>query len=126
MIDRIFLAVTIAVVMAAGQPASAADAARQLSGSEVARRFSGMELTDEAHWAYVFARAGMLTLYSLGKKTTGHWHVDSNKLCMSEGQNALLQCYAVWISGTDVELRPGQEASPPLSGVLMKQKKHNL
>ena len=126
MIDRIFLGVTMAVVMAAGQPANAADAARQLSGSEVARRFSGMELTDEAHWAYVFAGAGMLTLYSLGKKTTGHWRVDNNELCMSEGRTAGLQCYAVWISGADVELRPSQEASPRLSGVLMKPRKHNL
>ena len=126
MIDRMILGVMTAVVMAAGQPASAADAARQLSGGEVTRRFSGMELTDEAHWAYVFAGAGILTLYSLGKKTTGHWRVDNNELCMSEGQNARLQCHAVWISGTDVELRPSQEASPPLSGVLMKQRTHNL
>ncbi len=126
MIARMFLCATIAVVMASGQPANAADSARQLSGSEVTRRFSNMELTDEAHWAYVFARAGKLTLYSLGKKTTGHWRLASNKLCMNEGPSEELQCYSVWSYGSGLELRPDQETSPPLFGVLMKQRKDDL
>src|SRR3954468_11803393 len=47
--------------------AQAADAFRQLKGSEIKARFAGMELGDGVHWAYVFARDGRTKSFSMGK-----------------------------------------------------------
>jgi hypothetical protein len=42
------------------QGTAAADAYHRVKGREIAARFTGMELTDEVHWAYVFAKGGHL------------------------------------------------------------------
>lgn len=65
-------------------PAEAADSFRQLKGSEIKARFAGTELTDEAHWAYVFGRDGRTTSFSLGKQGSGTWRVGKDELLRRE------------------------------------------
>ena len=77
-----------------------------------------MEITDEAHWADVFAANGALTSYSMGRKSTGKWHVQKDTLCIDRGQDDG-GCYQVWLSGKKVELRR-EGSSLPMEGVLQR------
>ncbi|MBA3520275.1 MAG: hypothetical protein H0T75_22150 [Rhizobiales bacterium] len=89
--------------------AGAAETFRQLKGSEIAARFKGMEFTDdEVHWAYVFDRSGRLSSFSMGKKGTGAWRVEKDKLCLDRGSEQ--GCYEVWTSSRNAQLRqPGSD-----------------
>ena len=40
--------------------AAAAENSQKLSGSQIRAKFTGMQLTDEVHWRYVYARDGTL------------------------------------------------------------------
>ena len=97
--------------------AGAAETFRQLKGSEIAARFKGMEFTDEVHWAYVFDQTGRLSSFSMGKKGTGTWRVEKDKLCFDRGSEQ--GCYEVWMSGRNAQLRqPGSDLFE--EGVLQK------
>ncbi len=106
-------------VLTFGPPVDAAEKFQKLSGPQIRARFAGMEITDEAHWADVFASNGMLTSYSMGRKKSGKWHVQNDELCIDRG-NEDGGCYQVWLSGKQVELRRAG-SSLPLEGVLQKQ-----
>src|SRR5262245_719433 len=99
--------------------AQAAEKFQKLSGSQIRAKLGGMEITDEAHWADVFAANGTLTSYSMGRKSTGKWSVQKNELCIERGTDDG-GCYQVWLSGKKVELRR-EGSSLPLEGVLQKQ-----
>ena len=81
---RIMLGVAALAIVAATFPwngiARAAGTFRMLKGSEIRATLAGMELTDEVHWAYVFARSGTLTIYSMSRKIAGRWSVQQDQL----------------------------------------------
>jgi hypothetical protein len=106
-------------VLTFGLPVEAAEKFQKLSGPQIRTRLVGMEITDEAHWADVFAANGTLTSYSMGRKNSGKWHVQNDELCIDRG-NHDGGCYQVWLSGKKVELRRAG-SSLPLEGVLQKQ-----
>ena len=106
-------------VLTFGPPVEAAEKFQKLSGPQIRTRLAGMEITDEAHWADVFAANGTLTSYSMGRKNGGKWHVQNNELCIDRG-NEDGGCYQVWLSGKKIELRRAG-SSLPLEGVLQKQ-----
>jgi hypothetical protein len=106
-------------VLTFGPPVDAAEKFQKLSGPQIRARLAGMEITDEAHWADIFAANGMLTSYSMGRKNSGKWHVQNDELCIDRG-NEDGGCYQVWLSGKKVELRRAG-SSLPLEGVLQKQ-----
>ena len=99
--------------------ADAAEKFQKLSGSQIRARLAGMEITDEVHWADVFAANGTLTSYSMGRKSNGTWRVQKDELCIDRGKDEG-GCYQVWISGKKVELRR-EGSTLPLEGVLQKQ-----
>ena len=99
--------------------ADAAERFQKLNGSQVRSRIAGMEITDEVHWADVFAANGTLTSYSMGRKNIGKWHVQKDELCIDRG-NDDGGCYQVWLAGKKIELRR-EGSSLPLEGVLQKQ-----
>ena len=116
------LLVAIAAVVSVftlGPPVEAAEKFQKLSGPQIRAKLAGMEITDEAHWADVFAANGALTSYSMGRKSTGKWHVQKDTLCIDRGQDDG-GCYQVWLSGMKVELRR-EGSTLPLEGVLQKQ-----
>src|SRR5215210_7747719 len=49
-------ALVFTAVLAFGTPARAAEAFRQLNGTEIKAHFSGKELTDVVHWGMRFGR----------------------------------------------------------------------
>ena len=106
-------------ILTFGPPVEAAEKFQKLSGSQIRARLAGMEITDEAHWADVFAANGTLTSYSMGRKNSGKWHVQNDELCIDRGKDDG-GCYQVWLSGNKIELRR-EGANVALEGVLQKQ-----
>lgn len=112
-------ALIVSTVIFVTSAAFAAEKFQKLSGSQIQATLAGMEITDEAHWADVFAANGMLTSYSMGRKNTGRWHVQKDELCIDRGKDDG-GCYQVWFSGKRVELRR-EGSSLLLEGVLQKK-----
>jgi len=120
---RSLTAATIAVVqlLLLNLTADAAEKFQKLSASQIRTRLAGMEITDEVHWADVFAANGTLTSYSMGRKKTGKWYVQKDELCIDRGtddEGGI--CYQVWLAGNKVELRR-EGSNLPFEGVLQKQ-----
>ena len=111
--------VAIAGVLTFELPVEAAEKFQKLSGPQIRAKLAGMEITDEAHWADVFAANGTLTSYSMSRKKSGKWHVQKDELCIDRGDDNG-GCSQVWLSGRKVELRR-EGSSLPLEGVLQKQ-----
>ena len=106
-------------VLTFGLPVEAGEKFQKLSGPQIRAKLAGMEITDEAHWADVFAANGALTSYSMGRKNSGKWSVQKDDLCIERGADNG-GCYQVWLSGKKIELRR-EGSSLPLEGVLQKQ-----
>src|SRR5436853_1832611 len=107
-------------ILTFGPPVEAAEKFQKLSGSQIQGRLAGMEITDEAHWADVFAANGTLTSYSMGRKNSGKWHVQNDEVCIDRA-NDDGGYYQVWLLGNKHDLpRPG--SSLPLEGVLPDQR----
>jgi hypothetical protein len=111
--------IAIAGVLAFQASMEAAEKFQKLSGPQIRAKLAGMEITDQAHWADVFAVNGTLTTYSMGRKSSGKWRVQKDEICIDRGSDDG-GCYQVWLSGTKVELRR-EGSSLPLEGVLQKQ-----
>ena|SRR5262245_6216040 len=117
---RLALAAT-AVLCAIAVPSRAqpAEKFQRLTGAQIQARLAGMEITDEVHWADVFAADGTLTSYSMGRKSNGKWRVQKDELCIDRGKDDG-GCYQVWLAGKQVELRR-EGSTMPREGVLQKQ-----
>src|SRR5882724_11094604 len=103
------LVLMVATALWAGMLGSGVESAekfQRLTGAQIQARLAGMEITDEVHWADVFADNGTLTSYSMGRKSSGKWRVQKDELCIDRGKDDG-GCYQVWISGKKVELRRG-------------------
>ena len=92
---------------------------QRLTGAQIQARVAGMEITDETHWADVFAANGTLTSYSMGRKSSGKWRVQKDEICIDRGKDDG-GCYQVWLAGRKVELRR-EGSTLPLEGVLQRQ-----
>jgi len=103
----------------AGSQVESAEKFQKLTGAQIQAKVAGMEITDETHWADVFAANGTLTSYSMGRKSNGKWRVQKDELCIDRGKDDG-GCYQVWLAGKKVELRR-EGSTLPLEGVLQKQ-----
>jgi len=70
-----------------GSQAESAEKFQRLTGAQIQARLSSMEITDEVHWADVFAANGTLTSYSMGRKSNGKWRVQKDELCIDRGKD---------------------------------------
>src|SRR4051812_18072532 len=115
------LAGVIAVMFASRL--SAAEAFRQLNGSEIRAMLSGRELSDGVHWSMRFGAGGKLTTseavgrFAPEAKDSGRgtWRVIRDELCLDDGTGGAT-CHQVWIAGKTVQLR--RDGAPPEDGVL--------
>ena len=82
--------------------------------SEIRANLAGMELTDNVHDLY--ERNGSVISSSMGRKRTGKWRVENDQLCIEFEKEPVPNCYDVWLSGKQVELR--REGLLPLQGTL--------
>ena len=102
-----------------GSQVESAEKFQKLTGAQIQARLAGMEITDEVHWADVFAANGTLTSYSMGRKSDGKWRVQKDELCIDRGKDEG-GCYQVWLVEKKVELRR-EGSTMPLEDVLQKQ-----
>ena len=113
------LAAAALCAIAVESRAESAERFQRLTGAQIQARIVGMEITDEVHWADVFAANGTLTSYSMGRKTSGKWRVQKDELCIDRGKDDG-GCYQVWLSGKKIELRR-EGSTLPLEGILQRQ-----
>jgi len=113
------LALLATAALCAGTQVDAAEKFQKLTGAQIQARLAGMEITDETHWADLFAANGTLTSYSMGRKSSGKWRVQKDELCIDRGKDDG-GCYQVWLSGKKIELRR-EGSTLPLEGVLQRQ-----
>ena len=100
----IVAAITIGSVLFEISPV-AAENVQKLSGAQIRSKFAGMQLTDEAHWRYVYDRDGRLRSYSMGTKKVGKWAIEKDELCLylKEPDDS---CYEVSRAGERIEMKP--------------------
>jgi hypothetical protein len=116
------IAITLGL-LAADVNCEAAEKFQKLSGSQIRAKLTGMEMTDNVHFADVFAANGGLRTFSMGHKKDGKWRVEKDELCVDRGKDDG-GCYQVWISGKNVEFRhEGLAAS--LEGILQRPAARN-
>jgi hypothetical protein len=111
------LAMTAVLAASAVAPASA-ETFRRLSGAQIKARFAGMDMSDGVHWRDSYARDGGLASQSMGKRRSGAWRVENDRLCIDLAESG--GCYEVWLAGTKVEFRREGFDGAILDGELLK------
>ena len=103
-------------VAALGSTAVTEEKFQKLTGGQIRAKLAGMELTDNVHWGDLYQRNGTVMSTSMGHKRTGKWQIENDQLCIEFEKEPIPQCYDVWLSGNQVELR--REGLSPLEGTL--------
>jgi len=106
----------VLAVAAFGTAAAAEERFQKLNAGQIRAKLGGMELTDNVHWSDLYQRNGTVESTSMGRKRTGKWRVEKDQLCVEFEKEPIPQCYDVWLSGKQIELR--REGLLPLQGVL--------
>jgi hypothetical protein len=99
-----------------GSNAAAEQKFEKLTAGQIRAKLAGMELTDNVHWRDLYQRNGTVTSTSMGRKRSGRWLVENDQLCIEFEKELIPNCYDVWLSGKQVELR--REGLLPLQGTL--------
>jgi hypothetical protein len=103
-------------VAALGSTAVTEEKFQKLTGGQIRAKLAGTELTDNVHWRDRYQRNGTVMSTSMGRKRTGKWQIENDQLCIEFEKEPIPQCYDVWLSGNQVELR--REGLSPLEGTL--------
>ena len=92
-------------VAALGSTAVTEEKFQKLTAGQIRAKLAGMELTDDVHWRDLYQRNGTVVSTSMGRKRTGKWRIENDQLCIEFEKEPILNCYDVWLSGKQVELR---------------------
>ncbi|MEH2470966.1 hypothetical protein V1281_007845 [Nitrobacteraceae bacterium AZCC 2161] len=92
-----------------GLAAHAQDNFRLLGEKEIRERAVGKDITDSSHWVSYLRPDGKLLSDEMGRKWTGVWKIQKNKLCMSNPSLDSLNCNEVWMSGANIRLRANKD-----------------
>jgi hypothetical protein len=103
-----------------GISALAEDQFKKLSGTQIRAKFTGMEFTDQVHWGEVYEGNGKLRSEEMGTKRAGTWRIQKDQLCTDYGKEVGSNCYEVWMSGKNVQLKIADSPALPLEGVLAR------
>jgi hypothetical protein len=106
-----------------GSSAAAEERFQKLTAGQIRAKLAGMELTDNVHWRDLYQRNGTVLSESMGRKRTGKWRVEKDQLCIELEKDPIPNCYDVWLSGKQVELR--REGLLPLQGALETSSERN-
>jgi len=100
---RMMLVVLPTLVFASAS--SAQEQFKLLGEREIRTKVIGNDITDSSHWSMYLRSDGALIRDEMGRKRTGIWKIQKNKLCMSNPSTNLLDCHEVWMSGQNIRLR---------------------
>jgi hypothetical protein len=90
--------------------------ASKLNGGQIRGKLAGMEFTDEIHLREFYERSDKVTSNSMGRKRSGQWRVEKDRVCVEYEKEPPAKCYEVWAAGKKIELRG--EGLLPVQGVL--------
>jgi len=109
MIRRTLRVLTLTLELPAlvcGSAAYAQDSFKLLSEKEIRARVIGNDIMDSFHWVtYLRSDGALLITDEVGRKSTGTWKIQNNKLCLSNLSSKSLDCNEVWMSGENIRLR---------------------
>jgi hypothetical protein len=109
MIRRTLLIATLTLGLPALDCASgtyAQDGFKLLGEKEIRARVIGKDITDSFRWVtYLRSDGALLITDQTGRKLTGTWNIQNNKLCMLSPNSKSLDCNEVWMSGRNLRLR---------------------
>src|SRR5438045_9651721 len=80
-----------------------------LGEKEIRARVVGKDITDGSHWVSYLRPDGALLSDEMGRKCTGTWKIQNNKLCMSNPNLESRDCNEVWMSGANIRLRANKD-----------------
>ena len=106
-----------------GHAASAQDGFKMLGEKEIRARLIGRDMTDNSHWVTWLRRDGVFLTNEMGRKWTGIWKIQNNKLCMSNPGARALDCNEVWMFGKNARLR-ARKNEETFDVVVEKHKAH--
>jgi hypothetical protein len=66
-----------------GWTAHAEETFKLLGEKEILAKVLGNDITDSSHWVSYLRPDGVLLSDEMGRKWTGTWKIQNNKLCMS-------------------------------------------
>ena len=92
-----------------GSIAHAQEMFKLLGEKEIRARVVGKDITDSSHWVSYFRPDGVLLSDEMGRKWTGTWKIQNNKLCMSNPNLESLDCNEIWMSGANIRMRANQD-----------------
>jgi hypothetical protein len=93
-----------------GSTARAQEMFKLLGEKDIRARAIGRDITDSSHWVSYLRPDGVLLSDEMGRKWSGTWKIQRNKLCMSNPNLETLDCNEVWMSGANIRLRANKDA----------------
>jgi hypothetical protein len=104
--------VALAILLPAtigGPVAHAQEMFKLLGEKEIRARVVGRDITDSTHWVSYLRPDGVLLSSETGRKWTGTWKIQNNKLCMSNPNLEGRDCNEVWMSGANIRMRANKD-----------------
>ncbi len=92
-----------------GSIAHAQEMFKLLGEKEIRTRVVGKDITDSSHWVSYLRPDGALLSSEMGRKWTGSWKIQNNKLCMSNPNLESSDCNEVWMSGANIRMRANKD-----------------
>jgi len=92
-----------------GSIAPAQEMFKLLGEKEIRARVVGKDITDSSHWVSYLRPDGALLSSEMGRKWTGSWKIQNNKLCMTNPNLESPDCNEVWMSGANVRMRANKD-----------------
>lgn len=112
MICRTMGALTLTILLTSavyGSKAQAQEVFKLLGEREIRAKVVGKDITDSSHWVSYLRPDGVLLSEEMGRKWTGTWKIQNNKLCMSNPNLESPNCNEVWMSGTNIRMRANKD-----------------
>jgi hypothetical protein len=109
---RALRVLTLTVLLPAticGSTVRAEEMFKLLGEKEIRARVVGKDITDSTHWVSYLRPDGALLSREMGRKWTGTWKIQKNKLCMSNPNLESPNCNEVWMSGANIRMRENQD-----------------
>jgi hypothetical protein len=112
MIRRTLRRLTLTILSSAtifGSAVYAQEMFKLLGEKEIRARVVGNDITDSTHWVSYLRPDGVLLSSEMGRKWTGTWKIQNNKLCMSNPNLESPDCNEVWMSGANIRMRANKD-----------------
>jgi hypothetical protein len=106
---RVLTMILVLLALVSESAANAQEMFRLLGEKEIHAKVIGNDIIDSSQWSMYLRPDGTLIRDELGRKATGVWKIQKNKLCLSHPRNQLLNCHEVWMSGQNIRSRVNKD-----------------